>query len=700
MKLTPSQTKALSTERHLAITANAGSGKTRVLVKRYVDLFKKYPDLTTRNVAAITFTENAAAELRSRIIDEVSERLKDPDGIDAALRSRLRALRDSLPSAFIGTIHGFASRLLRAYPVEANIDASFAIVTGADQRLLAEDAIGIVFYSALEEGYQQTSENPTLHLFRTLGRYNVTNLVRALLSNRMRAATVQRNLLSKSDAEMLKFWQEEFERALSPVLSSDTKEFLNGVSQYLKSGKVGTDALEAMQAYFRSTGFFEEAAAFRNVVNKLITDKGTLRANVIDSKSAPSSIVDDVQTLIDDIIPLRPLLNACPKNEETYTAEHTEYIALLRTAFSLYDQVLLEYASTKNEYGLLDFDDLIEKLIGLLSNPELRSEISRDFRFLMIDEYQDTDESQFEIAKMLTESFGLSNNVAIVGDPKQAIYTFRNADADVFDRTRRAIGEQSLSDSAIKESVSLMLSPNEELGEIVLAESFRMTRSPLAAINLLFRDLMNESGYSELIQGRETQLQGRVEWICPPEPKRQKNLEIDNLETDETPIGEDDEASEVALIARKIQSIIQNDDSSYSVEVEHEVQNPTFGDIAILLRSRGNLRNLERSLNEANIPYIVSKGSGFFGQQEILDITSYLKFLASPTNDIALVATLRSPFFAVSDVELFQIAHHGAVTNRAAETPLTFWQLFQSFTESNNGPHLLRTKINFLKTLR
>src|ERR1035437_535442 len=105
MLLTPSQTKALSTERHLAITANAGSGKTRVLVQRYVELFERYGDLTTRNVAAITFTENAASELRSRISNEIADRLTNSPGTTPEQRARLRGLRDSLPSAFIGTIH-------------------------------------------------------------------------------------------------------------------------------------------------------------------------------------------------------------------------------------------------------------------------------------------------------------------------------------------------------------------------------------------------------------------------------------------------------------------------------------------------------------------------------------------------------------------------------------------------------------------
>src|SRR5437879_2214351 len=138
MQLTPSQRKALSTERHLAVTANAGSGKTRLLVERYIHIFEKYPALSVRNVALITFTENAGAELRARIASEIKERLHhDPE---STARGRLTALRDALPSAYIGTIHSFARRLLQAYPVEANVDAAFTIVQGADERLLREES--------------------------------------------------------------------------------------------------------------------------------------------------------------------------------------------------------------------------------------------------------------------------------------------------------------------------------------------------------------------------------------------------------------------------------------------------------------------------------------------------------------------------------------------------------------------------------
>ncbi len=652
MKLTPSQEKALSTEGHLAITANAGSGKTRVLVRRYVDLFEKFPHLTTRNVAAITFTENAAAELRERIAEEVKERLNIPN-ITPQTRKQLRNLRDSLRSAFVGTIHSFAARILKEYPVEANVDASFAIVTGADEKLLCEDAIERTFYSSLEEAYLQTGENAILHLFRTLGRHTVTNIVRTLLSNRQRTERIRKSLLSKKDDEVLSLWSNAIESTALIAIDSRTSDIFHEAQNYTKSGQDGTSLSLAIIAYDQANSFIEKVAVFCVVLNRLLTDKNAIRARAIDLESMPPEFASSFQNWLSHAISSRSLLAAIPASDMEFRSQHSEYLTLMRTAFDLYDQTLLEYHSTKTENGLLDFDDLIERLIRLLEDGQVRSELSREFRFIMIDEYQDTDETQFELAKILTAEFGTENNLAIVGDPKQSIYTFRNADVEVFHTTRRAI---------------------DTTGHIELGESFRMSRAPLVAINRLFRDLLETevSSYSELIHARVGENHGTVEWIAPLKKKKEEQ----NGEWSEE---ESEDPDESALIARKIHNIIQNRHGRYNFETKEGVKQPELGDIAILLRSRTSLPLLERSLAANSIPYTVAKGAGFFIQQEIQDIVSYLTFLTSPSHDIALAAILRSPFFALSDVDLFKIASHGAAIKLTHPNSLDFWQKFQSY---------------------
>jgi len=686
VQLTPSQAKALSTERHLAITANAGSGKTRVLVTRYVDLFEKFADLMPRNVLTITFTENAAAELRTRITAEITERLASIERSERERRMRLLTLRDALPGAYISTIHTFASRILRAYPVEANIDASFAIVDAADEAVLLEDTIRSVFYSALEEAYESKEETSILHLFRTLGRHSVGELVRTLLKNRSRTATIRKNLLSKTDDEIIIEWRAEFGSVLQYPQSEETRTLITDLLPFCKKGVKGSKAKEAGNKYFASKTFFERCGDFHEFASKMIVAKGDrFSSHVIDEDDLSDAIKQSSTDFIGTYAQLKPLLESSPDSEQAFVDEHREYLALQRSVFALYDQVLSEYASLKAEYSLLDFEDLIEKLRSLLEEPRIRTELREQFRFIMIDEYQDTDDDQFAIAKLLTESFGQWNNLTIVGDPKQTIYTFRNADAAVFRETADAIRNQHLSEGALKESATLRMNELEERGEIALAETFRMAPQPVAAINRLFRTVMQphesivgveEVTYSDLIYARGGDQQGSVEWICP--------LKVSS-EEDES----EEEIDETELIAKKIKWIVASKSKDYYIGAE-EPRPASYDDIAILLRSRTSLERVERALRAEEIPYAVAKGVGFYSQQEIVDITSYLTFLVSPHDDIAFAAVLRSPFFVISDVELFQIAHHRSERRRDRKNPWSLWEQFVSYAEEHSEPHLKR----------
>ena len=267
MQFTPSQQKALSSGRHLAIIANAGSGKTRVLVRRYVDLFLRHPDLGVRNVVAITFTENAAAELRKRILEEITDRLASLSGLpnlasgERELRDRLRRLRDSFPSAFIGTIHGFASRILKAYPVEANIDAGFTILQGAERTILEEDAIQRTFYSALEEAYAAPVKENVLQLFRKLGRHELRELIRVLIGNRTRARRVQHDLLQQADHEILNSWRFHIETEL-PILRQPSFGLrLLELTRHAKAGKIGQEYPLLAHSFAQAQNFFCKAAA-------------------------------------------------------------------------------------------------------------------------------------------------------------------------------------------------------------------------------------------------------------------------------------------------------------------------------------------------------------------------------------------------------------------------------------------------------
>lgn len=672
-ELTPSQQKALSQNRHLAVTANAGSGKTRVMVERFVRLFElrqQHVELSVQNVVAITFTENAGAELRKKILTEVNRRIAGLPREDDR-RLRLVRLRDALPAAMIGTIHSFAARMLKAYPVEANVDASFGILQGADERLMREDVIERVFYAVLEHAYKYGQHPDVLALFRTLGRSEVRNLVRTLLSKRALAAKFREQLLSKSDADILTEWRQELEPFLRYPLRA--RAVLTDIEANLKSGDKADEVRPLFAPYFAAKTPIETAHAFAALAALLISDTG-LHSNRVNKKSLAPDRAADIEEFIAVCREHKSILASLPATEEEWILEHRQYLALMRAALSLADVVTSEYASEKQSYGVLDFDDLVLKFELLLREERVRDELSRQFQFIMIDEYQDTDATQFELAKRLTKDLTASN-LMVVGDPKQSIYGFRNADVSVFRDTAQTIVAQTLTKTAEAESSAAGLLGEEAKGSLSLAESFRMASVPLAAINRVFRGLMapssnvfaegHEVEYTELVHGRISAVPGGVEWICPQ--SLSKNDEAS-----------DDDVGEFELIARKIQSIMGGSDPRYQIEDSNVMRAPRYDDIAILLRTRTPLPQIEQALRSANIPFVIAKGAGFFLQQEVLDAISYLSFLIAPHDDLSLVAILRSPFFALSDVDLYQIAGQNA-----EEKNLSFWERLQRFTTSS-----------------
>jgi hypothetical protein len=294
-ELTPSQQKALSLERHLAVTANAGSGKTRVMVERYVRLFELRPELTAQNVVAITFTENAGAELRKKILSEVTKRIAAYSRQDER-RARLVRLRDGLPGAIIGTIHSFAARMLKAYPVEANVDASFGILQGADERLMREDVIERVFFSTLDDAYRRNEHTQILKLFRVLGRGEVRGVVRTLMGKRSLARMLQEQLLAKPDDEIIAAWRAELEPALGyPPLA---RAVLADIEGNLTRRKESDDVRPLFAPYFAAKTAYESAASFAPLAKLLISDSG-LHAFRVNKKSLSSDLKGEQDNFIE-----------------------------------------------------------------------------------------------------------------------------------------------------------------------------------------------------------------------------------------------------------------------------------------------------------------------------------------------------------------------------------------------------------------
>ena len=288
------------------------------------------------------------------------------------------------------------------------------------------------------------------------------------------------------------------------------------------------------------------------------------------------------------------------------------------------------YTKKKSENGYLDYEDILLHTYGILQKDEIREELSEKYKYIMIDEYQDTNEIQYQIFLPLL-SFLKKNNLFVVGDEKQSIYMFRDAELEVFERTRK--------DIELKSGKEALLT---------LPDSFRMAPSLCVFINQLFKSLFsnprvifNEVEHKDLICARNDSNLGEVEILL-----NEKN--------------KDEEDKEAELVSKRILKLAD----------EKKIN---FSSIAVLCRKRRFFELLEKSFVKYNVPYSIVGGKGFYQKQPVYDIFNYFSFMLDKENDAALVGILRSPFFSVSDSNIFEISlcrgHN-------------FWKKLKNFTEN------------------
>ena len=604
MNLTPNQQRAKNIERHTCVTAGAGSGKTTVLVGRYLELLKQ-DNVKPEQVVAITFTDKAAAEMKGRIIKE----LNVPDN------SRLRKRHiQQMNSAPISTIHSFCSNILREFPFQAGVPANFNIVQGIDQKLLLNQTI--------QENLREIATNPLhghydalrISLQRYGNRKNLVDLFSMLIEKRNIVDPLLEKVYSSSrNGEIPTVWQEMFLDQLPS--ETDINEFLQSLSTVLQVAK-GKNRTEVdilttkLGALSDRNPNSPDVQSLLNQIIELIANKGDSinKPQFLGNKTNVTTIESDIDKLVSVITKIRSAPTVDHEDTETdeyFLLETTEHLLVL------YNAIKDDYQNNKLTQGKLDFTDLQLMTRDLLkSNENIRNRLLERHNYYMIDEFQDTNEVQYELVMLLTNDLQ-DANLFIVGDPKQSIFGFRGADVRVFNKTREKIEENG--------------------GEnIQLKENFRSLRHPVGFVNHFFESLMGDGTQSEydvkfeaLTKAREENVDGSVELLLGNSG--------------------DSAVSEYRLIAHHINRMVA-DGTNYE-------------DIAILIRSRTHLPNIEEALISTGIPYLTTGGVGFYQRQEIYDIWNYLHFLNDPSqNHTSLVGILRGPAFCISDTELYEVS--------------------------------------------
>ncbi len=650
-QLTAEQQQALHLDRNISVTAGAGAGKTRLLVERFLKIALEHyrgKAYKVRKILAITFTNKAAGEMRERIASAVAQRLQQTE--DRAERNHLLKIRDELNSTAISTIHSFCARILREYPIEAGVAPDFVELDEMQSQMLMGQAIDLVFQKVDRE--EEAEERKRyLNLFRLIDRGNVRKMLRKALSQPYEMQTIVQRFTAFDEDAFFKFveglWlknvrqllpdnvlQEIIAQAVN-ILSlltpnndnSKFQEILNALQKLKNLSSVSPFAAEHYQMVFDALRTFTTKSnspkAFKTI-NRL----GGKKAWNEQAEQAFLSFSQFCAELLQEVALFNP--GPAPGDEDRV------FFNAFKTFLELYQLATQFYAQLKDEASGVDFEDLMINTLNLLrKNERVRRELAERYEFIMVDEFQDTNALQWEIITLLASKDGKlqSDRLFVVGDPKQSIYGFRNADIRIFKQVKQIIAEVAGAESA-----------EDYRGNVVLKNSFRFLPRLNAFINDLFATVM------------ETQPGNVYEVEFQPLHAMRKDTEVGTMEL--ALLREDQELSEEDYIAATIHRLVKMEKATCQVneggkENEREIE---FGDIAVLLRSRANLLDIEQALRRWNIPFKTVKGTGYWERQEIYDFYHLLCFLADPASDFYLTAVLRSELFLVPDDLLFLLA--------------------------------------------
>ena len=662
--LTPVQRMALDTQRNIAVTASAGAGKTATLVERYIELLRQHPAIGVRQVLAITFTQKAAAEMRERIAQRLTDAL-DQD-LPEPERQRLRQIREDLPAARISTIHAFCAALLREYPIEADVDPAFAVLEGMDAAQLRQQAVR----QTLESLARTRDADPDKEaLRRTLAewpRRYLEQVLEYLIEKKHLARTWCRRYAEQSPDQILSDWREMQQTASAPACRAllDDTHFIDMLAELAALSPLTDESdsaverlnplRDSMRRLSQTPPLDEALEILPRLAEGLLTNGKPLSGSRLGKKSNwEEADLARVRELV-------PALGRCLAPHADLlslelTAADERAAAVLPALSRVFFRVDARYENSKGNGSMLDMDDLLEKTHQLIDgDADIRHRLAQHYRFALIDEFQDTDPLQWKIIRSLASPDGqmAGDKLFIVGDPKQSIYSFRAADVTVFARVRDAIAEANAAHEResrpfCDDGEVLDASSTQRLGSLVMGENFRTLAQPVAFVNALFPKFMQavpdepfQVGYDPLVGCRPTNVsEGSVELLLLPPDVNRNATEI--------------ALREAELVARRLSHLLAGND--LQVADQDGLRPPEPKDIALLLRRRRNLSAYEDALRACGIPFQVAGGRGFYQRQEIYDLANILRVLCNSGDGIALMGALRSPYFGLSDNALYAL---------------------------------------------
>jgi ATP-dependent helicase/nuclease subunit A len=637
------------------LSANAGSGKTKVLIDRVARLLLS--GVSPQHILCLTYTKAAATEMQNRLFERLGAWAMMPE---PALRTALKDLGhgDGAPLAAadlaharqlfaraiespgglrIQTIHSFCATLLRRFPLEAGVSPAFQEMDDRAARILREDII--------EEMAQTLAPDSVRDVARHYSGSDFHGLMAAIAGE---ADGFARPLTLAQAKQMFGLSGNETEAGLvDQVLMGDGARVVSALLPYLKAGSVtdvkAADKLGAIDlsrqktsvlARLESVFLYGESAAKAFGAK---TDKFPTKATRTALPPELSAQLDAFMLRVEAARPQRIALSAAQKTAALH-------------AFA--GQFLPLYARAKTARGLLDFDDLISRAIYLLTDRSVAAwvlfRLDGGIDHILVDEAQDTSPRQWQVIELLAAEFTSGQGAQtrprtlfVVGDKKQSIYSFQGADTAVFDEKQHLFKEKF-------DAVGLPLIPAE------LQYSFRSSPAVLQVVDNIFHTrypaamgpIVNHLAHHSDMAGR-VDLWPVIEDVDKPDP-------IDP--TDITPrVASASAQWELAQkVAEAIRAILSK---GTIIPTKSGIRAARAGDVLVLVQRRSAIfHHIIRACKKLDLPIAGADRLRLGGEMAVRDLTALLAFLATPEDDLSLAAALRSPLLGLSEAQLFVLA--------------------------------------------
>ena len=645
-------------DRAILVSAAAGSGKTKVLTERLLSRISDDADIDSFLV--ITYTKAAAAELKSRISDEISARLAiEPEN------KRLRRQNALCQRAQIGTIHSFCATLLRENCHAAALSPEFKVIE--------EDRAEAIKERVIERLIEQRYEAPTDE-FRLL----VDSVGRGIDDRRLVALILKIHSKMQSHARPEKWADAQIERLNVNV--SDAGETV--------WGREILDSLKASAEYW--AGQMDELCVLSAESEAVSAAYGASLADTALSLRDFSRALDEGWDRAREFLPIEfPKLKALRNSPDPGLSEYIKAVrdtckaAVKSYVESLNDcsakllsemkltapamKALLEltmdfdraYAAEKRRRAEVDFSDLEHLAAKLLTDENgeptaLAKEISARYTEIMVDEYQDVNRVQDTIFRAVSKD---GRNLFMVGDVKQSIYRFRLADPSIF--TEKYNSYTDIDNAAEDEPVRIMLQ-----------ENFRSRQEIIDGANHVFSCCMSEK-LGEVNYDENARLKCGASYEGTVPVPEMLIVELPKESDDEE--SPDKTALEAAFVAEKIRELVS---SGVTVADKGFMRPVRYSDIAIIMQSANTVGDVYRTeLTKQGIPVMAGQGGAYFSSQEISFMLCLLAVVDNPHQDVALIAALRSPAFGFTADELTAI--------RAEDKECDFYTAMTKHAEEN-----------------